>query len=205
MQPDTEQTLVIYHNMHTAITLPEAGGEGEQGDDRLSAPFASLSSINTSDEDTLNMAAYKPFSLPSRRVTDMTPRLAQGSLSLYAFSSLDVASSLVNPHHLLPDGASIRPAEQPAAGQLLPGQAFYPLLVPALPTEVAQSAHAGVLTLLPLLLGTAFVLLLYLVTPVAVSLLPFLPTFWSRLLISLELLILVEWLICRVLYKTTKR
>lgn len=205
MQPDTEQTLIIYHNMHTAITLPEPGDEGEQGNHRLSVPLASLSSINTSDEDTLNMAPYKPFSLPSRRVTDMTPCLAQGSLSLYTFSSLDVASSLVKAHHLLPAGASIRPAEQSSAGALSPEQAFYPLLVPALPTEVAQPAHAGVLTLLPLLLGTAFVLLLYLVTPVVVTLLPFLPTFWSRLLMSLELLILVEWLICRVLYKTTKR
>src|SRR5579875_1534319 len=205
MQPDTEQTLIIYHNMHTAITLPEPGGEGEQDNQEPSAPLASLLSINASDEDILNMAAYKPFSLPSRRVTDMTPRLAQGSLSLYTFSSLDVASSLVKPHHLLPDGASIRPAEQPSAGPLSPEQAFYPLLVPALPTDVAQPARAGVLTVLPLLLGTAFVLLLYLVTPVVVTLLPFLPTFWSRLLMSLELLILVEWLICRVLYKTTKR
>lgn len=144
----------------------------------------------------LDMAHYRPISLPSRAVNSTA-----SSISLYGFSSPDGKPIFSEAHHLL---LSESQATSPA-------HPFYPLMAPtplSITTPAYETPSASQNTIFRsslLTLGTIFVLLLYLVTPVVTTLQPFFPSMWSRVLMSLELLALAEWLVVRVLLKTTKR
>ena len=144
----------------------------------------------------LDMVHYKSITLPSRATNS-----SASSISLYGLSSPYGGSLSNTPHHLLPIGSDVTSSDYP----------FYPLLVPT-PLNITMPAHEAsptnrntIFTSGLLTLGTTFVLLLYLITPTVTTLLPVFPTMWSRLLMSLELFALAQWLVVRILLKTTKR
>jgi hypothetical protein len=80
------------------------------------------------------------------------------------------------------------------------------MLTLARPTTLQGKKHAGSLgELMWCVLGTGVVVTLYMITPLATTLIPILPGDWSRLLIALELLGVGEFAICRILMKTTRK
>ena len=144
----------------------------------------------------LDMAHYKSITLPSRAANSNA-----SNISLYGLSSQYGGSQSNTPHHLLPAESDVTASDHP----------FYPLLAPT-PLNITMPAHETpstnrntIFTSSLLTLGTTFVLLLYLITPAVTTLLSVFPTMWSRLLMSLELLTLAQWLVVRILLKTTKR
>lgn len=144
----------------------------------------------------LDMAHYKSITLPARATNS-----SASSISLDGLSSPYGGLQSNTPHHLPPAESDVTSSDHP----------FYPLLVPT-PLNITMPAHETpptnrntIFTSSLLTLGTTFVLLLYLITPAVITLLPVFPTMWSRLLMSLELLALAQWLVVRILLKTTKR
>ena len=80
------------------------------------------------------------------------------------------------------------------------------MLTLARPTTLQGKKHAGSLgELMWCVLGTGAVVTLYMITPLATTLIPILPGDWSRLLIALELLGVGEFAICRILMKTARK
>jgi len=80
------------------------------------------------------------------------------------------------------------------------------MLTLARPTTLQGKKHAGSLgELMWCVLGTGAVVTLYMITPLATTLIPILPGDWSRLLIALEVLGVGEFAICRILMKTARK